>query len=740
MKKILLSVFIILITTCSFSQTSNSNTEFNFGFERKSFGAGLPLNWLKWGNGYELKIDTVIRHGGKASVLIEPAGEKLPNSFGCIAYSIPANYEAKEIELIAYMKLNNVNDGPIGLMLRIDGSSGMLGFENMQSKNIVGTKDWTRFSVKLPYPRGAQTIFIGAILSGKGQLWVDDFQVLLDGIDINKVKQRQYKADNDNEFDNGSKMPPIVLAKFNVQTLSILGKIWGYLKYYHPAIAAGDYNWDYELFRIAPKLLAATNENERNTILNSWVLSLGKFDQDKTDTLVKKEIKLTPDLAWIDQVALGPELTASFNLIKQAWRTEENYYIGKVYGRNPEFKNERSYNTMNYPDVGFRLLCLYRYWNIIQYYFPYKNLIKEDWNKILEEYIPKFVNASNELEYKLAVLSLIARIHDTHANIWGMDEALNNYKGKNYAPLEITFVENKAVVTYYFDQSLGEKSGLKIGDVIESIDNESVENIVKEKLPLTPASNYPTQLRDIGRDLLRTNKPTLDIKYRRGTKKLSAQIETFGTKEVNIYSKYQKIDTCFKLINSEIAYLYPGAIKNEFLPKIMAVTKKAKGLIIDFRCYPSDFTVFTLSEYLLPEPKSFVKFSNCSITTPGLFTFGKELKVGKVNPEYYKGKIVIIINETTQSSAEYHTMAFRTAPNAVVIGSTTAGADGDVSKFWLPGVASTMISGIGVYYPDGRETQRIGIVPDIEIKPTINGIRDGRDELLEKAISIINSN
>jgi C-terminal processing protease CtpA/Prc len=85
-------------------------------------------------------------------------------------------------------------------------------------------------------------------------------------------------------------------------------------------------------------------------------------------------------------------------------------------------------------------------------------------------------------------------------------------------------------------------------------------------------------------------------------------------------------------------------------------------------------------------------------------------------------------------------MAFRTAPNAVVIGSTTAGADGNVSKFWLPGVASTMISGIGVYYPDGRETQRVGIVPDIEIKPTIDGIRDGRDELLEKAISIINSN
>jgi C-terminal processing protease CtpA/Prc len=49
-----------------------------------------------------------------------------------------------------------------------------------------------------------------------------------------------------------------------------------------------------------------------------------------------------------------------------------------------------------------------------------------------------------------------------------------------------------------------------------------------------------------------------------------------------------------------------------------------------------------------------------------------------------------------------------------------------------------MISGIGIYYPDGKETQRIGIVPDIELKPTIKGIKEGRDEVLEKALEIIN--
>jgi hypothetical protein len=32
-------------------------------------------------------------------------------------------------------------------------------------------------------------------------------------------------------------------------------------------------------------------------------------------------------------------------------------------------------------------------------------------------------------------------------------------------------------------------------------------------------------------------------------------------------------------------------------------------------------------------------------------------------------------------------------------------------------------------------TQRIGIQPDLEVRPTIAGIRDGRDEVLEAAVS-----
>ncbi len=98
-------------------------------------------------------------------------------------------------------------------------------------------------------------------------MWVDDFQLLLDGRDIIEAKiknPKEYKADTDKEFDNGSKLSGIVLTKSKIEDLDVLGKIWGYLKYYHPSIADGEYNWDYELFRMLPKVIDVKNQKERN--------------------------------------------------------------------------------------------------------------------------------------------------------------------------------------------------------------------------------------------------------------------------------------------------------------------------------------------------------------------------------------------------------------------------------------------------------------------------------------------
>lgn len=739
MKKTFLTFISTFIAIISYSQFLDRALKFNFDFEM--IEKGIPKDWNPFGNSsnYLISIDTTIVKSGKRAASIE-FKEGNPE-FKALAFTLPDNYTGKKITLTGYIKTENVTDGYAGLWMRIDP---FIAFENMNKNGVKGTTDWSKYEITLKMnPEKTKQIVVGGLLVGKGKMWLDELKITIDGKDINDLKpleRRLFPAEKDKEYDKGSGITSISVDKNQIDNLKTLGLIWGFLKYYHPNIANGEFNWDFELFRILPRLLNSENKKNRDEILTKWIISLGQFSEGKEPKVNKSKMKFAPDLDWIQKSSFSNELTDLLIKVKNAKRTNEHFYIGLQPGvGNPDFKNENAYTSMKYPDAGFRILTLFRYWNIIQYYFPYKNLIEEDWKNVLEEFIPKVINTNNETEYTISVLELIGRIHDTHANIWGGNPILHKYFGYNYSAVELTFIENKSVVTAFYNEKLGKETGLETGDVITKINNKPVEEIVKESLRYSPASNYPTQLRNIASNLLRTNDSVINIEYIRNDKTETKILKTFSGKEVNIYSKYAVKDTCFKLINKGIAYINNGSLKKNYLPIIWKEMKNTKGLIIDIRNYPSDFPIYSLSNYLMPKRTPFVKFSIGSLKNPGLFLYTFSVDAGKKNKEFYKGKVVILTNETSQSSAEFHSMAYRVNPNATIIGSTTAGADGNVSPFYLPGGISTMISGIGIYYPDGKETQRIGIVPNIELKPTIIGVKEGRDELMEKAIEIINA-
>lgn len=537
-----------------------------------------------------------------------------------------------------------------------------------------------------------------------------------------------------------SRTATVKLTAAKIEDLAALGKVWGLLKYHHPGVALGSYNWDAELLRVMPDIMAAGSAMERNAILSQWIDGMGNFLLSNGIPPVPGT-KLEADTLWIKPATFGPRLAKQLTLVKNAQRTGQHWYMSFTpFVGNPIFQNEDAYAAMTYPDLPYRLLGLYRYWNIIQYYSPNRHLMGENWNAVMTEYIPRFVNAANELEYKKTAQSLIGRIHDTHANVWGNDAALNQDKGLRAASLRTRFVEGKAVVTEYWNKT-GAQTGLIPGDVIESVNGTSVEDLVSQRLEYYPASNYPTKLRDIGVHLLRTNANTINVVYRRNGVSTPATLETYPWETtINLNYVYHLPVQRFRYVTPNIAYLYPGSLTEGEIDTYIPQMNGSRGLIIDWRCYPSTFdTITVLGNYLLDEVKPFARFTKGNNIVPGRFTYAGESTIGGSGPAY-TGKVVILVNELSQSSAEFHSMAFRAVPGAIVIGSTTAGADGNISYFYLPGNVRTAISGIGVYYPDGTETQRVGIVPDILKEPTIQGIRDGRDEVLERAIEYINSN
>ena len=356
----------------------------------------------------------------------------------------------------------------------------------------------------------------------------------------------------------------------------------------------------------------------------------------------------------------------------------------------------------------------------------------------MSEFIPVFAQAADTTAYHLACLRLIARIHDTHANIWGRDSVLDNYFGKYYPPVQTKFVEGSLVVTGYYTDSAGIKDKLLKGDVITKVDGSPVDMLIKKFLNMTPASNYETQLRDMPRKILRGKTAKVSISIERKGQTISLEIDRYEAALLKMQIDYDPHpnDSSYRLLNGDIGYIYPGKYHNRQLPAIRQLFKDTKAIIVDMRCYPSEIMPFTFGNYIKPWSSGFVKFGHASLSIPGMINISDPIPNGSGTADHYKGKIIVIVDASTQSQAEYTTMAFQSAPNTTVIGSTTAGADGNISAIYLPGDIFTYISGLGILYPDGRETQRTGVRIDVPVRPTIQGIREGRDEMLEKAIRL----
>jgi C-terminal processing protease CtpA/Prc len=192
------------------------------------------------------------------------------------------------------------------------------------------------------------------------------------------------------------------------------------------------------------------------------------------------------------------------------------------------------------------------------------------------------------------------------------------------------------------------------------------------------------------------------------------------------------------MLSPAVAYMNLANLKAADLPGYFEQAKDTKGVIIDLRNYPAQSLYPALGAYLATQPTPFVSLAFPDLANPGAFRFADgTVPAAAPGPVHYAGRIVILVNEITQSAAEFTAMALRTMPGALVMGSETAGADGNVSAIALPGGITTMISGLGVFYPDHRPTQRVGIVADIVVKPTVKGVAAGRDEVLDAAVRLL---
>lgn len=520
------------------------------------------------------------------------------------------------------------------------------------------------------------------------------------------------------------------------QKLESLCRVWGFLKYYHPHVAKGNFNWDQQLFKKINELERINDRKALNDLYTQWIDSLGKVNactecsQETNTTYFLKNF----DLSWIDNPDIFTEATTQkLRYLENNRNIGNNHYIGKG-GRKIYFTNENSYGSQ-FTSKQISLLELFRYWNYVEYFFPYKYETDQNWNEVLTEMIPKFISVNNDTDYQLALAELVTKTDDSHAFLFSPLISSHQY-GNRKLPVEYSYAEGKLVITKINDNSFHEKTPFNVGDVIYDVNGKTIPQMINTLGTYIPASNSWGKINKIKSKLLFSSNDSLSVKLERNGQNMEITAKTYFIK--NIIIKKTPAPQKWKFLDHEkkIGYVNMGIMIKDEVYEMHKDLQSAESIIFDLRNYPK-LTIIPLSELLLPQSTVYYQFNFPDTSYPGKF-YSRKNNIGRKNPDYYKGNVIVLVDENTQSQAETTTMMFKQHPKAKVIGSNTSGANGDIIRFKIADL-DTCFTGLGAYYPDGRETQRIGIIPDIMIKPTVEGLKNGKDEVLERALLYIKS-
>ncbi|MPM05066.1 hypothetical protein SDC9_51350 [bioreactor metagenome] len=381
-----------------------------------------------------------------------------------------------------------------------------------------------------------------------------------------------------------------------------------------------------------------------------------------------------------------------------------------------------------------KILGVVKIWTIVKYFYPFPEQISADWNSSLEKYLLLAQNTGSDKEYFTMIQEMMANLNDSHVSTF--HPSILDFSEIFVAPVQFDWIENKVIVTAV-DSSV--KSDIMTGDEILAIDDLSIDEILKNETPKISHSNRQGLLANLINPGYFIGPMDSNMKFTILSNGKRKDVEVPRTMYVFQFIGYCDNRPASTVIDNEIGYLNLAAITTASdLENELLKMNDTRSLIIDLRSsYPSeDFEMFLR---MLCQSEVAIRRSRVPIvsSSQGKAWQYEETTVSPVATFSYNKPIAVLVDKTMISRPEDIAIALRSFPNVRFVGEQTQGTDGEMTIIHLPGGGETSYTGEIVNFGNGDEFQRIGIIPDIEVHRTIKGVKEKRDEILEKAIEIL---
>ena len=734
-------LFALLLTASALAQTKFANA----GFEDGPIGA-VPAGWMApqmiTDAGFTVKTVEGNCHSGKNCAMITGVANPPANMFGNMIQTLPAaGYKLRRIRMSAAVRVEGAATRA-QMWLRLDRADHTMAFlENMQA-NPITSAGWKTYSITADVPADANMIVAGVMLFGPGSAWVDDVDIeILDEIHTDPAEA------------------PRAITAQGLINLTAFAKLYGYVRLFHPSDEAAAADW--EMFAVQ-----GVRAVESATTIADLQGRLTKLFQPVAPTLqihtgatgpAPSAAKTAQFIRYEHQGVGLLQATISVNVYRSprvkkpvSGALPEPYtaliapglrvsvplalYVDSegTLPRTPRAAKSPIYQyTAN--DRAARLADVVIAWNVFQHFYPYFDVVKTDWAAELPKALQSAAADAGPAEFEKTLARLVAALHDGHGNVMGTTQ-------RSYLtpPVVLDWIEGQFLVT----RALPSAPGIAPGDRILKIDGKPIEQAAAEARPLISGATE---------QWIRT-KLAIALTYCKGPR-MALEIEPYAapgtaksvdlacgprkSKDPETYTEPRPVNTISEL-EPGIFYVDLDRATDADWSAVEPRLAAAKGIIFDMRGYPGQPGTTAL-RHITGDTIRSAKWNVPSVPKPDHVDFAftqSGWDLPPAEPRFTAPRVfltdgrAISYAETVMGIVEFYKLG-------AIVGGPTAGTNGNVNPFKLPGGYTISWTGMKVLKHDGSQHHGIGILPTDPAARTRKGVAEGKDEILLRGLEVV---
>ncbi|MCS3650238.1 C-terminal processing protease CtpA/Prc [Salinibacter ruber] len=376
-------------------------------------------------------------------------------------------------------------------------------------------------------------------------------------------------------------------------------------------------------------------------------------------------------------------------------------------------------------------------WNIFQHFYPYFEAVDVNWDAVLTRTLRRaLADDTSTRDFLQTLRRMVAQLEDGHGRVHHSQESSSSGLPVRFGRIgdEIVVVDTAG----HLDRTLCPD----VGDVVVSIGGRPPEQRLQERKRYISGSPQWTEgraLQQLGRG---DPGSKVSLTVRRGgtenTCEMTRSDRRIRWRQLRLDDRPNTMDT----LRAGVRYVDLTRAEWPTLQQHLGELADADGVVFDLRGYPTggarkllphlsgdtlQSARFQVPQLIYPDQKNLVGYD-----ASGRWTLPPEEPQITGDVAFLTGPGAISYAESIMGIVGHYDLG-------TIVGQPTAGTNGNVNPFELPGGYKVWWTGMRVRKHDGSQHHLVGIRPDIEAERTIEGVRNGRDEVLEKALEVLRS-